>query len=266
MTVERFDAGAFRFEHKRLAAILQHPDALRWLDGVQVEADTEALLYRDGVLIDRLGAGLHVFWKGTGKTRFLTVDRREQAADVAGQEIITADKVSLRVNLLVTWRVADAVRAVSASADHAQALYRAAQLALRASIGTRTLDALLADKESVGGEILQALTGGAAELGLAVKSAGLRDLILPGDMKALLNGVIAAQKEAEANLIKRREETASVRSQANTAKLLAESPALQRLKELEVLKEVLAGAKTTFVFGSGDIAEQVRGLLGADKE
>jgi hypothetical protein len=266
LTVERFDVGAFRFEHQRLAAILQHPDALRWLDGVGVEADSEALLYRDGVLIDRLGPGLHVFWKGTGKTRFLTVDRREQVADVAGQEIITADKVSLRVNLLVTWQVADAVRAVSASADYAQALYRSAQLALRASIGTRALDALLADKESVGGEILQALTGRAAELGLAVKSAGLRDLILPGDMKALLNGVIAAQKEAEANLIKRREETASVRSQANTAKLLAESPALQRLKELEVLKEVLAGAKTTFVFGSGDIAEQVRGLVGADKE
>ena len=266
LTVERFDVGAFRFDHKRLAAILQHPDALRWLDGVGVEADSDALLYRDGVLIDRLGPGLHVFWKGTGKTRFLTVDRREQVADVAGQEIITADKVSLRVNLLVTWQVADAARAVSASADHAQALYRAAQLALRASIGTRTLDALLADKESVGGEILYALTGRAAELGLAVKGVGLRDLILPGDMKALLNGVIAAQKEAEANLIKRREETASVRSQANTAKLLAESPALQRLKELEVLKEVLAGAKTTFVFGSGDIAEQVRGLVGSDKE
>jgi regulator of protease activity HflC (stomatin/prohibitin superfamily) len=103
-------------------------------------------------------------------------------------------------------------------------------------------------------------------LGVAVRSVGLRDVILPGDMKALLNGVIAAQKEAEANLIKRREETASVRSQANTAKLLAESPALARLKELELLKDVLAGAKTTFVFGSGDIAEQVRGLVTSGKD
>ena len=77
-----------------------------------------------------------MFWKGTGKTRFLTVDRREQVADVAGQEIITSDKVWLRVNLLVTLQVQDAGRAVSASADHAQALYRAAQLALRAAIGT----------------------------------------------------------------------------------------------------------------------------------
>ena len=89
----------------------------------------------------------------------------------------------------------------------------------------------------------------------------MRDIILPGDMKLLLNQVIAASKEAEANLIRRREETAAARSQANTAKLLAENPQLARLKELEMLKEVLAGAKTTFVFGDGDIAEQVRGLV-----
>jgi hypothetical protein len=84
-------------------------------------------------------------------------------------------------------------------------------------------------------------------------------------MKTLLNQVIAAQKEAEANLIKRREETAAARSQANTAKLLAESPQLARLKELELLKDVLAGSKATFVFGGGDIAEQVRGLVATEK-
>ena len=263
--VERFDTAAFRFEHPRLPAILQHPSALQFLDGVQVEASAEALLYRDGVLVERLGPGLHVFWKGTGKTRFTTIDRREQVADVAGQEIITADKVSLRVNLVVTWQVLDAVRAVSASADYAQALYREAQLALRAAVGARTLDALLADKESVGAEVSGVLAERVRDSGLSVRGVGLRDVILPGDMKQLLNGVIAAAKEAEANLIKRREETASVRSQANTAKLLADNPQLARLKELELLKDVLAGAKTTFVFGNGDIAEQVRGLVTAEK-
>ena len=103
-------------------------------------------------------------------------------ADVAGQEIITADKVSVRVNLVVTWQVTDPVRAVTASADHAQALYREAQLVLRSSVGTRTLDALLADKESVGAEVLEALAGRVRDLGVAVRSVGLRDLILPGDM------------------------------------------------------------------------------------
>jgi 3-deoxy-D-arabino-heptulosonate 7-phosphate (DAHP) synthase class II len=80
-------------------------------------------------------------------------------------------------------------------------------------------------------------------------------------MKTLLNQVIAATKEAEANLIRRREETAAARSQANTAKLLAENPLLIRLKELEMLKDVLSGSHATFVLGSGDIADQLRTLV-----
>lgn len=258
--VETYDVTAFRFEHPKLAAILQHTDAIKWLDGVQVDAGEEALLYRDGVLIDRLGEGLHVYWKGTGKVRFRTVDLREQVADVAGQEIMTSDKVTLRVNLVVTYLVADVLRAVTASADYAQALYREAQLVLRAAVGTRSLDALLSDKESVGAEVRGALTPRAEALGVAVKSVGLRDIILPGDMKTLLNQVIAAQKEAEANLIKRREETAAARSQANTAKVLADNPVLARLKELELVKEALAGTKATFVLGQGDLVKQVASL------
>src|SRR5687768_17009254 len=97
--VETFAVDTFRFEHPRLQAILQHPEATRWLEGVQVEAGAEVLLFRDCVLLHRLPEGLHVFWKGTGKVRWVSVDRREQVADVAGQEIMTADKVTLRVNL-----------------------------------------------------------------------------------------------------------------------------------------------------------------------
>ena len=263
LAFEKYSIKEFRFTHARLATILAHPDAGKWLDGVQSGAGEDVLLFRDGVLIDRLGEGLHVFWKGTGRVTWKAADRREQVADVAGQEIITSDKVSLRVNLLVTYQVADAVKAVTAVSDYQQALYREAQLALRAAVGARALDTLLADTEAVGGEVRQALAARAAELGLTVRGVGLRDIILPGDMKSLLNQVIAATKEAEANLIRRREETAAARSQANTAKLLAENPQLARLKELELLKEVLAGSKTTFVFGPGDVAEQVRGLVTA---
>jgi regulator of protease activity HflC (stomatin/prohibitin superfamily) len=256
--IAAYDVNEFRFAHPRLQAILQHPDACKWLDGVFVDAHEDVLLYRDGVLVETLRQGLHVFWKGTGKVTWKTVDRREQVADVAGQEIMTADKVTLRVNLLVTYQVSDALKAVSSVNDYAQALYREAQLALRAAVGTKTLDALLSDKESVGGEVRQSLTARAAEIGVRVLSVGLRDIVLPGDMKTLLNQVIAATKEAEANLIRRREETAAARSQANTAKLLAESPALARLKELEALKEVLAGTKATFVFGQGELTDQIR--------
>ena len=261
IAVEVHDVSAFRFEHGKLQAILAHADAAKWLDGVQVEPEQDLLLYRDGVLIDRLGEGLHVFWKGTGKIRWKAIDRREQVADVAGQEIMTSDKVTLRVNLIVTYIVTDVIRATQAAADYAQALYREAQLVLRAAVGTKTLDALLADKESVGNEVRAALVTRAEQLGVTVKSVGLRDIILPGDMRVLLNQVVAAQKEAEANLIKRREETAAARSQVNTAKLLAENPLLARMKELELLKDVLADTNATFVLGQGDLTEQLRTLI-----
>ncbi len=260
-----YEISEFRFSHPRLQAILQHPDATRWLSGVFVDANEDVLLYRDGALIDALREGLHVFWQGNGKVAWKTVDRREQVADVAGQEIMTADKVTLRVNLLVTYQVTDAQKAVTSTADYTQALYREAQLVLRAAVGAKTLDALLSDKESVGGEVKTALATRAAEMGVRVQSVGLRDIVLPGDMKTLLNQVIAATKEAEANLIRRREETAAARSQANTAKLLAESPALARLKELEMLEKILAGTNATFVLGQGDIGEQIRGLVAAEK-
>src|SRR3954468_20656777 len=259
--VEVWSIDTFRFAHRKLQAVLAASDAVKWFEGVMVGDNEDVLLYRDGVLIDRLGPGLHVFWKGTGKITWKTVDRREQVADVAGQEIMTSDKVTLRVNLLVTYVVTDAVRAVTRTGDYAQALYREAQLVLRAAVGTKTLDALLGDKEAVGAEVREALAARAESIGVAVKSVGLRDIILPGDMKSLLNQVIAAQKEAEANLIKRREETAAARSQANTAKLLAENPMLTRIKELELLKDVLADTNATFVLGSGDLSEQLRSLV-----
>ena len=148
--------------------------------------------------------------------------------------------------------------------DAVQALYREAQLTLRASVGGRTLDALLSDKDAVGQEVREILSRRASEFGVTVRGVGLRDVILPGEMKSILNQVIEAQKQAEANLIRRREETAAARSQANTAKVLADNPVLARMKELEALQEILKGSKTTFILGQGDLVEQVRGLTAAE--
>ena len=263
LEVERHDVGALRLEHPMIDSILAQPNASAFLDGVEVGPEECVLLYRSGTLVDKLGQGRHVFWKGAGKIRWTTIDLREQVADVAGQEIMTADKVTLRVNLVVTFKVIDAVKAATVVTDYSQAVYREAQLVLRAAVGGRTLDSLLADKESVGGEVRSTLLKRAEEFGVSVVGVGLKDIILPGEMKAILNQVIQAQKEAEANLIKRREETAAARSQANTARLLAENPTLARIKELELLQGVLAGTNATFVLGPSDVAEQVRSLIAA---
>jgi regulator of protease activity HflC (stomatin/prohibitin superfamily) len=263
--VERFSVASPRLEHPRLEAVMAHPDASAWIESVDVDQNHDVLLFRSGELVGRLPAGTHAYWKGAGRLRVCSVDRREKTADVAGQEILTSDKVTLRLNLSVTYRVADAVKAVTLVSDHDQSLYREAQLVLRAAVGTRTLDALLADKESVGNEVLNGLRERCAEFGIVVRSAGVKDIILPGDMKTILNQVIEAEKRAQAELIRRREETAAARSQVNTAKLLADNPVLARVRELELLRDVLAGTKATFVFGAGDLAQQVRALVSEPK-
>ena len=263
--VEIFDVAEARFAHRKMQAVLSHPKASLFLVGVIVEQEESALVYRDGRLIETAGPGLHVYWKGAGKITWKSVDQREKTLDVAGQEIMTADKVSLRLNLSVGYVVADAQKATAAAVDFAQTLYREAQLAVRAAVGTRTLDALLAEKDAVSEAVRDAIAAKADVLGVRITSVGLRDLILPGDMRELFNAVIAAQKQAEANLIQRREETAAARSQANTARLLAENPVLARMRELELLKDVLAGAKLSFVLGegasAGNLAQQLRSAL-----
>lgn len=103
-------------------------------------------------------------------------------------------------------------------------------------------------------------------MGLTIASVGIRDVILPGEMKDLMNRVTEAKKTAEANLIFRREETAAIRSQSNTAKLLADSPMLMRLRELEVLEKVASAGKLNIILGErGEdekgLVDKVAGLL-----
>ena len=199
---------------------------------------------------------------GTSLTsKVVEVDLREQTLDVAGQEIMTADKVTLRMNAVVTYRIVDARQAVTVSDGATQSLYREAQLALRAVVGTRDLDTFLTDKDAVTSAFEEAVRRRAGELGLEIVSVGVRDIILPGEMKDLMNKVTEAKKAAEANLIVRREETAAMRSQANTAKLLADNPTLMRLRELEVLEKVATSGKLNVVLGEKGLADRVVNLL-----
>ena len=226
-----------------------------------IEAGHAGLFFKDGRHEATLAPGPHAFWKGVAKARILDVDLREQVVDVAGQEIMTADKVTLRLNAVVTYKVADPLKAVTTVEDYRQALYREAQLALRGVIGTRELDVLLSDKDAVARELDGIVRGRVAGFGVEVVALGIRDVILPGEMKDLMNKVTEAKKAAEAALITRREETAAMRSQANTAKILESSPTLMRLRELEVLEKVSEKANLTVVLGEKGLADRVVKLL-----
>lgn len=261
LLVETFEVTDHRFEHKRLPAILANHEASHFLYQVNVDAHHEAALFRDGQLLEILPKGKSVFWLGNGELTTFSVDLREQSMDVAGQEIMTSDRVTLRLNLTVVFRVVDIHKVMNEVINYSHALYREAQLALRAAVGSRALDKLLSDKHALGEEILETLDARTSQFGLGLQSVGVRDIILPGDMKELLNKVMEASKEAEANLIRRREETAATRSQINTARLMADNPVLMRMKELESLQDILKDSNTSFVLTTKDLAGQLGSLI-----
>jgi regulator of protease activity HflC (stomatin/prohibitin superfamily) len=253
--VDKFDFSK-EFELPReLAKVLvraKQPLAAQVADAVTaVEvADTAVgLLIVDGELAKPLAPGLHAFWKYQRALKTELVDRRVQSMEVAGQEILTRDKVSLRVNLTALWQVLDVVKARAALTNFVEFLYKQLQFALREAVGTRTLDELLGDKGVLDREIGDAVRAQIEEHGLAISSVGVKDVILPGEMKEILNQVVQAEKLAQANLIKRREETAATRSLLNTARLMDENPTLLRLKELETLEKVTEKIDKLTVFG-----------------
>ena len=258
---EIIDASYVRFDHKDLNAIANSDAVENELNISTVEPGFAGVYFKDGAYVDTFGPGRYMFWKNMAKVKFHHVDMRETVLDVAGQEIMTSDKVTLRLNAVITYRVVDAFKSVSVVDDSKKALYREAQLALRAVIGTFDLDTLLSDKEKVARDLEDTVKDRAAEFGIEVLALGIRDVILPGDMKDLMNKVIEAKKAADANLIMRREETAAMRSQANTAKLLDNNPTLMRLRELDVLEKIAGNSKLNVVLGEKGLADRVVNLL-----
>lgn len=219
---------------------------------VEIADEHIGMLTVNGKFASRLEAGSYAFWKFNRSITVKLVDLRLQGVDVSGQEILTKDRVSLRINLSATYKVVDPEIAALKLNDYASFIYRELQLKLRESVGTKTLDELLADKDSLNHVVTDGIREVLSEYGIEVKSVGVKDVILPGDMKLILNKVVEAQKEAEANLIKRREETQSVRALHNTAKLMENNSVLLRLKELESLERITGQIDKITVYGGLD--------------
>lgn len=259
LQVERVSVTAdFELSREQREAVdsVVDPELARALGGLVLSADVAdqnvGLLVVDGELNRVLAPGRHAFWRVGRSLQVEHMDQRVQAMEVSGQEILTRDKVSLRLNLVAQYRVSDPVRARTVLQRPVEWMYRELQFALRLAVAARDLDKLLESKDAVDREVFQSVADKAAANGFELCSAGLRDVILPGDMREILNQVVQAEKAAQANVIKRREETAATRSLLNTAKLMDENPTLLRLKELETLEKVTDKVDRLTVFGGLD--------------
>ncbi len=204
-----------------------------------VEAHEAGLLIVDGKLVERLAPGRHAYWTVGRSVRVTKVDLRPQPLEVTAQEILTKDRVAVRVTLTAFYKVVDPELAATATGDIANTLYRLVQFAIREAVATRTLDDILAARDTIDQEVRSYVENRVKVLGAEVGEIGVKDVILPGDVRELLNKVVEAERTAKANLIRRQEETAATRSLLNTAKLMENNPLLLRLKELEALEKLV---------------------------
>jgi regulator of protease activity HflC (stomatin/prohibitin superfamily) len=253
---------------------------------ITIKQGFTGLLFEDGKLTRLLEPGRHTVGRFFGeKPTVELVDVRERSTTIKNQEILTGDKVSVRLSLLVSFKVTDAKAAVLNVAQYEDRLYEDVQLSARRFLATRALDQILKDRNELSDAILADISGPARQFGVTVLRADVKDIIFPGQLRELMNRVIETERQAEANLIaaKSRAEIATLDAKSKAevatveattalenqqkkleldqafADLLAKNPSLVRVKELEAFKDLGRAAQTHFYVGVDRLKGETRG-------
>jgi hypothetical protein len=242
-------------------ATLQNRLVQPFVRNSEVQSYEKALLFVDGKYVKVLEPGVYYWWKNSIAIHVAKIDVRQQQMEINGQEILTRDKAALRINAWAQYKVVNIEKAVLENKEYDKQLYVSFQLALREYISGFSFDELLERKESMVPFILQRVKEKSEALGIEVIGFGIRDIILPGDVKEIMNQVLIAEKKAQANIIMRREETASTRSLLNTAKLMEENAMLWKLKEMEYVEKIADKISNISVNGNGDLIGQLKQIF-----
>ena len=195
------------------------------------------LLYHKGKFVELLGPGYYRYWAWQRK-HIDVIDVRQTSQTIEAQEILTTDKIGIRVTLIAQFQLADPLLAVHSVENYVSQLYQDLQLTLRESVTTKDLESLLKDRDPLAAAILAEVAPRAAEYGVELKRVGVKDIVLPGAVRAVFLQEMEAELKGRANLVAARHETAAARAKANTAKMFQENPNLLRMRELELLAEM----------------------------
>lgn len=214
---------------------------------ITVYENEAGLKFEDGKLTSVLGPGRYRNWReGVSISR---LDLRDVSMSVAGQDVLTADNMNVRVSAAVRYRIADAAKNFRASSNAGTAFYEIVQIALRRRVGAQTLDALLADRASLEAGLAEELGKEAEPLGYAVSAAAIKDITLAGPAKQAFADLWKAQKEGLAALERARGEQAALRTLANAARMLKGNPELMNLRVLQALTAQPGRAAPSVILG-----------------
>jgi hypothetical protein len=259
-TILMADLSKYQITEQIEQAVLVKQELQPYIRVFNVESYEKGLLYVDGKFSVELEPGLHYFWKNPIALTLYKTDMRQSQMEINGQEILTKDKANIRINFTVRYGIADVYKLVE-NKDYEKQLYVLLQLALREQVAIYTLDELLDKRDDVSPMVMNIVKDKALQLGVNLLDCGIRDIILPGDVKEIMNQVLIADKKAQANSIMRREETASTRSLLNTARLMEENEMLFKLKEMEYVEKIADKISSISVSGGGDIVGQLKQIF-----
>jgi regulator of protease activity HflC (stomatin/prohibitin superfamily) len=202
---------------------------------IVVRETHRALLFRNGALVDVLGPGRYrlvadwqVRWLRRPLENVIILDVRERELTIKGQEILTADKVAIRVSIITNYRVVDPRAAVTRVESFEGRIYSDVQLAARRSLASMTLEDILTNRNQLSDDILQDVSEVAADYGVAIHRAHVKDLVFPGNLQEIMNRVLATERLSEAQRVEARTnaETAVIEAEAKAA-VLAEGARAQ---------------------------------------
>jgi regulator of protease activity HflC (stomatin/prohibitin superfamily) len=220
---------------------------LAWRGGVRrvvVFEYERGLRYVNGRFTGAVPAGR--YWCDW-RTEIRRVDMRPRMESIPGQEVLSADGVTVKVSLVARYEIVDPAVATNMVADYRLALYLEVQVALREIVGSSDIDTLLAQRGELGARMLAARSEAASALGLRLIAVDVRDIMFPGDLKRVFAQVVIARKEGQAALEKARAETATLRHLANAASLVDRQPTILQLRLLQSVQE---SSGNTLVLGA----------------
>jgi regulator of protease activity HflC (stomatin/prohibitin superfamily) len=206
------------------------------------------LWYENGVLVRVLEAGRYILpwftgWFWQPWVEIVLVDVRERELTIKGQEILTADKVAIRVSIIVQFRVTDPRAAMHEVEKYEERLYSDVQLAARRSLASMTLDEILTNRNRLSEDILHDVKEIAARYGVSILRADVKDLVFPGNLQEIMNKVLAAERTAQAQLVeaktKAQTQQIAAGAQAEISRIEAEALA----QTLRLQSEAEAGAR-----------------------
>ena len=234
---------------------------IKYYKKVEIQPGEVGILYYDNQVVKELETGTYYYWVYSRDVLCRVVDLKIRPLEISGQEILTADRIGVRINLMCTYQVVEPRTMIETIRNLENQVYACVQLVIREYIGRYRLDELLEQKEEISQFIFQRLKEAEGDYCIRFKSAGIKDIILPGEVRDIMNTVLVAERKAQANVITRREEVASTRSLLNTARLMDENKTLYKLKEMECLERICAQVGNIQV-GGGALLEQLKALVG----